>query len=137
MLRHLYNLRSRLVHGAKIAEKDLLKWLKAVSTVPDNAAFGVAFSFAIDRLRDLVRRSFLARLCLASGDDPLWKFETSASVDAALADETERPRWRQSWRDFLASLDVAEAADPAIRAVDPLAPKAESIKGNAHDEEDV
>ena len=136
-VRYLYNLRSRLVHGARIAEKDLLKWLKAVSTVPDNAAFGVAFSFAIDRLRDLVRRSFLARLCLASGDDPLWKFETSAPVDAALADETERPRWRQSWRDFLASLDVAEAADPAIRAVDPLAPKAESIKGNAHDEEDV
>ena len=72
-----------------------------------------------------MRRSFLARLCLASGDDPLWKFETSAPVDAALADETDRARWRQSWRDMLASLGVAEAADPAIRAVDPLAPKAE------------
>ena len=120
----LYNLRSRLVHGARIAEKDLLKWLKAVSTVPDDARYGVAFSFAVDRLRDLVRRSFLARLCLASGDDPLWKFETSAPVDTALSDETERARWRQRWRDTLASLDVAEAADPAVRAVDPLAPKA-------------
>lgn len=120
-VKNLYNLRSRLVHGARIAEKDLLKWLRAVSTVPDGAMYGVAFSFAVDRLRDLVRRSFLARLCLASGDDPLWRFETSAPVDAALSDETERARWRQSWRDTLASLGVARAADPAIRAVDPLA----------------
>lgn len=119
-VKNLYNLRSRLVHGARIAEKDLVKWLRAVSTVPDNAMYGVTFSFAVDRLRDLVRRSFLARLCLASGDDPLWKFETSAPVDAALSDETERVRWRQFWRDTLASLGVANAADPAIRAVDPL-----------------
>ena len=137
-VRHLYNLRSRLVHGARIAEKDLLKWLKAVSTVPGNAMYGVAFSFAIDRLRDLVRRSFLARLCLASGDDPLWRFETSAPIDAALADETDRTRWRQSWRGVLASLGVAEAADPAIRAIDPLAPKAEAATdGSAHGEEDL
>jgi hypothetical protein len=123
-VKNLYNLRSRLVHGARIPEKDLLKWLKAVSIVPDNARYGVAFSFAIDRLRDLVRRSFLARLCLASGDDPLWKFETSAPVDAALSDESERARWRQSWRDTLASIGVAEAADPAVRPVDPLAREA-------------
>lgn len=123
-VKNLYNLRSRLVHGARIAEKDLLKWLKAVSTVPDDAMYGVAFSFAVDRLRDLVRRSFLARLCLASGDDPLWKFETSAPVDTALSDESERAQWRQSWRDTLASLGVAEAADPAVRPVDRFAPKA-------------
>jgi len=117
----LYNLRSKLVHGARIAEKELLKGLHAVSTVPGDAMYGPAFAFAVDRLRDLVRRSFLARLCLASGDDPLWKFETSAPVDAALSDEMERARWRQSWRDTLASLGVASAADPAIRAVNPLA----------------
>jgi hypothetical protein len=119
-VKNLYSLRSRLVHGAHIAEKDLLKWLHAISTVPDNAVYGVAFSFAVDRLRDIVRRSFLARLCLASGNDPLWEFESSAPVDAALSDEVERARWRQSWRDTLASLGVAEAADPAIRAVNPL-----------------
>ena len=126
-VKNLYNLRSRLVHGARIAERDLLKWLKAVSTVPDDAGYGVAFSFAVDRLRDLVRRSFLARLCLASGGDPLWKFETSAPVDTALSDESERARWRQSWRDTLASLGVAEAANPAVRPVDRFAPKAESL----------
>jgi hypothetical protein len=82
------------------------------------------------RLRDLVRRSFLARLCLASGDDLLWAFETSAPVDAAQADEMQRPRWRQSWRDILALLGVPEAADPAIRAVDPLAPKPATATNN-------
>ena len=137
-VRYLYSLRSRLVHGARITEKELLKWLKAVSTVPDNAPYGVAFSFAIDRLRDLVRRSFLARLCLASGEEPLWKFETNAPVDAALAGETERAQWRQSWRGVLASLGVAEAADPATRAVDPLAPKARTATNpSAHGEEDI
>jgi len=112
-----------LPSAPRIAEKDLLKWLKAVSTVPDDAMYGIAFSFAMDRLRDLVRRSFLARLCLASGDEPLWRFETSAPVDTALADETDRARWRQSWRDMLASLGVTAAADPAIRPVDPVARK--------------
>lgn len=126
-VKNLYNLRSRLVHGARIAEKDLLRWLGAVSTVPEGAMYGVAFSFAVDRLRDLVRRAFLARLCLAAGDAPLWPFETSAPVDAALSDETERASWRQSWRDRLAVLGVGGAADPAIRAVDPLAPKAAEL----------
>lgn len=119
-VKNLYNLRSRLVHGARITEKELLKWLSALSTVPDGVPFGVAFSFAVDRLRDLVRRSFLARLCLASGDEPMWPLEMSAPVDAALSDGTERARWRMAWRETLASLGVAGAADPAVRAVDPL-----------------
>ena len=107
----------------------------AVSTVPSDARYGIAFSFAIDRLRDLVRRAFLARLCLASGDESLWKFETSAPVDTALSDETERALWRQSWRDTLSSLGVADAANPAIRAVDPLAPKAKPAADDGSDGE--
>ena len=42
------------------------------------------------RLRDLVRRSFLARLCPAAGPEALWPFDGSASVDAAFADDIER-----------------------------------------------
>lgn len=125
-VKNLYNLRSQLVHGAHIKEKDLLKWLKSVSTVPDGAGFGVTFSFAVDRLRDLVRRSFLARLCLAYGDKPLWRFDTSPAVDAALSDETERAHWRTTWRNRLESLGVAGAADPATPAVDPLVPNPDS-----------
>ena len=94
----LYGLRSRLVHGERIKESDLRKWIYSVSTVADDAPFGVAVAFAVDRLRDLVRRSFLARLCLASGMEPLWPFEGSTAVDAALADNQKQHHWREIWR---------------------------------------
>lgn len=119
-VKNLYNLRSKLIHGAKIKESDLLKWLRSVSTVPNDAPFGVAFAFAVDRLRDIVRRCFLARLCLASGDKPIWPFEHQVFVDSTLADDADRATWRKAWRDMLASLGVADAANPAIRGVDPI-----------------
>lgn len=115
----LYDLRSRLVHGGSIPEKDLRKIVMAVSTVPDDAMFGVALALAVDRMRDLVRRSFLARLCLASSTDPLWPFGKSTPVDAALADDTTRAQWRTHWRDQLAALHMAAAADPASQGTDP------------------
>jgi hypothetical protein len=65
------------------------------------------------RLRDLVRRSFLARLCPTAGPEALWPFDGSASVDAAFADDIERDLRRQSWRDQLATLGAAGSADEA------------------------
>jgi hypothetical protein len=65
-----------LVHGGQIKDKDLRKAIRAISTVPDDAVerrFGVAVGYAIDRMRDLVRRAILARLCLAVQPDPLWR----------------------------------------------------------------
>lgn len=69
----LYGLRSRLVHGGQIQEKDLRKDLGRISTVPAenfDYRFGVALGHAVDRMRDLVRRAILARLCLAAGPNP-------------------------------------------------------------------
>ena len=71
-------------------------------------------------MRDLVRRSFLARLCLASGDEPLCKLEWSKQVDVALSEESERARWRATWTGTLESLGATSAADPAVRAIDPI-----------------
>ncbi|AOR29699.1 hypothetical protein BFF78_00055 [Streptomyces fodineus] len=116
----LYELRSRLVHGGSIPQKDLVKIIMSVSTVPDGAMFGVALAFAVDRTRDLVRRSFLARLCLGSGTEPLWPFGKSTPVDAALADDTTRAQWRAHWRDQLAGLGAASAANPARPGTDPI-----------------
>lgn len=117
----LYGVRSRLVHGERIKESDLRKWIYSVSTVADDAPFGVAMAFAVDRLRDLVRRSFLARLCLASGDEPLWPFEGSTPVDAALADDEKRRQWRNMWRTTLASITGSDrSADAASPGADPL-----------------
>jgi hypothetical protein len=114
------------VHGERIKESDLRKWIYSVSTVADDAPFGVAMAFAVDRLRDLVRRSFLARLCLASGGEPLWPFEGSTAVDAALADDEKRRHWRDAWRSTLASITGSErSADAASPGADPLRAHAE------------
>jgi hypothetical protein len=115
----LYGLRSSLVHGGRLRETDLRKAI-AVSTVPENAMFGVALAFAVDRLRDLVRRSFLARLCLAAGAAPLWPFSSVNPIDIALADDTTRPQWRAHWRDQLHALGAGAAADPATPGIDPI-----------------
>jgi hypothetical protein len=119
----LYGLRSQLVHGSSIDAADLKKLLTGISTVPTTAPSGVVWSFAVDRLRDLVRRLFLARLCLAEGSSAIWPFTGSTPVDALLSDATERDRWRQTWRDRLTALGAAEAANPAVAANDPLAPR--------------
>lgn len=116
----LYDLRSRLVHGGSIPEKELRKIITAVCPAPDDIPLGVAIIFAVDRLRDLVRRAFLARLCLAAGPDALWPFNKSTPVDAALADDAIRARWRAHWRGQLAELGMAAAADPAVPGVDPI-----------------
>jgi|ERR1017187_4681684 hypothetical protein len=79
----LYGLRSKLVHGGDIKESDLRKIITGVSMIPDGALFGVAVAFAVDRLRDLVRRSFLARGITRCGT-------TSASSHTVYADARRR-----------------------------------------------
>ena len=117
----LYDLRSRLVHGGSLTEKDLRKTIMSVTTVPADAPFGIALAIAVDRMRDLVRRSFLARLCLASGPDALWPFGKDTPVDTAIADDRERSTWRRRWRDQLATLGASAAAEAARSGDDPLA----------------
>lgn len=122
----LYNLRSRLVHGSRISEKDLRGMLGKISTVPPAAPLNTALMFAVDRISDLVRRAILARLCLASGADQLWRLEAREQVDAVFSDDDERARWRQSWRDTMANLGAGDAANEAAPAVDPLAVESET-----------
>jgi hypothetical protein len=108
----LYDMRSSLVHGSAITQKELDKWLAAVSSVPQGRSPRMRIELAVDRLRDLVRRSILMRLLLGStsrwplrGDPPpvdqLW-------TDARTADE-----WRAAWHQGAAGLGVPDAAQPA------------------------
>ena len=120
----LYGLRSKLVHRGQIKERDLRRDLGKISTMPAGEAenrFGVAIGYAVDRMRDLVRRAILARVCLAAAPDPLWPF-TGVSVDAELSDDETRGRWRASWHDRLAALEIEAAARPPRAAVDFLTP---------------
>jgi hypothetical protein len=117
----LYDLRSRLVHGGRIKERDLRKTIEHISTVSDERptmTFYVALGHAIDRMRDLVRRAILARLCLAANPDPPWPFDAGFSVDAVLADDLKRGEWRRCWHARLEERGVAAAAQPPRAAAD-------------------
>jgi hypothetical protein len=81
---------------------------------------GVQVALGVDRLRDLVRRAILARIILASGYEPLWPLRGDVVVDAALAEDAERDRWRSTWREELAAIGAASAADRARPAADAL-----------------
>lgn len=120
-VKELYGLRSKLVHGGQIRELDLRRIIGRVSTVPAESIetrFGVAIGYAVDRMRDLVRRSILARLCLASEPGALWPFSGDTPVDALLADDATRVAWRARWHERLAALGVESAAGPPRSAVD-------------------
>jgi hypothetical protein len=122
----LYGLRSKIVHGGQIKQKELRKLITRISTVPAEVAehrFGVALGYAVDRMRDLVRRAILARLCLAAGPNPLWPFDEETAVDSVLADDTRRVAWRERWHTRLAELGVEYAAGRPRSAVDFLSRK--------------
>jgi hypothetical protein len=122
----LYSLRSKIVHGGQIKLRDLRKIIDRISTVPDGAAerrLGVALGYAVDRMRDLVRRAILARLCLAAEPGPLWPFVGDTAVDAILADDAQRAAWRTHWHAHLAALGVEYAAGRPRSAVDFISPE--------------
>lgn len=112
----LYGLRSSLVHGGSLRQADLMKTVKAISTVPEQEVerfFVIALGYALDRLRDIVRRAILARLCLAAPPDPVWTLDSKdAPIDRTLVDDVKRLELRDAWRTKLDGLGIAEAAEP-------------------------
>lgn len=126
-VRRLYGLRSKLVHGAELSDKRLRTEVQGISTMPPDAArqrLGVALGLAVDRLRDIVRRTVLARLCLASGDEPLWRWGDDVAVEAEMLDPVVAERWRTMWHAALhergarAAFDRPRAAVEFISAAD-------------------
>lgn len=110
----LYGMRSNLVHGNSIEVKAVEKFARDLSRDPGTEMYGLAVAKAMDRARDIVRRAILARLCLGSGDEPVWAFtDESVPVDRILADDRGRQQWRELWRRTIAELGAASAADPA------------------------
>lgn len=99
----LYGIRSTLVHGGELKTKHL-QAVQRLSTVPDNARDGELPAYAVERLRDLVRRSLLARICLAA--NALWPLGKDDHVDSILvASDTGRADWRTAWHGAMASID--------------------------------
>jgi hypothetical protein len=109
----LYDLRSILVHGAAIKERELSKLLGKVSCVTEETRPRMRTELAVDRLRDLVRRSILLRLTLSSeGRWPL-RGNNPPLVDQILTDPAEAGQWRDAWQQAMADLGAPEAAQPA------------------------
>ena len=113
----LYEMRSRLIHGSGFSEKGLDKAVRSITTVADDSLSGVAVDHAVDRLRDLVRRALLARICLAACDPPLWSLDEDKGVDALLADTATRNTWCSKWRNVLRSFDAHGSVDRPRTAV--------------------
>ncbi|MBV9662019.1 MAG: hypothetical protein JO337_12765 [Acidimicrobiales bacterium] len=112
-IKHLYDLRSKLVHGGSLRGKDLRKRNYAISTVPHDAPAGTATAYMVDRLRDLVRRALLMRICLGGEPVTPWPIDNDEDVDAKLADDATRVEWRKAWRERLASIGAPDAAGRA------------------------
>lgn len=119
----LYGLRSKLVHGGQIKEAELRKIVRRVSTVPADAALGVALAHAVDRIRDLVRRSILVRICLACEPDPPWPFSNTAPVDSLLVEPETRRLWQERVRERLEAMGAGSAVDRPRVAADFLSPE--------------
>ncbi len=118
----LYGLRSSIVHGGNLKEKDLRRYVERLSTSVSTDGFGVAIARTADRLTDLVRRSLLARLCLSSGSDPVWALGSTISIDRFLADDSIAASWRSTWHAQLREVGAADAIDRPTAAADFLAP---------------
>ena len=106
-----YDLRSRLIHGANLKESKFRNLVRDISTLnADTGAFGIAMDQAIDRMRDLARRAILARLCLATGAEPLWPLSPKISLEVAFADDSRRRELRDSWRTTLDGIGAGKYA---------------------------
>jgi Apea-like HEPN len=110
----LYDLRSSLVHGAIITQKQLKRRLVAVSTVPAPGGCSPRMrnEQLIDRLRDLVRRSILMWLLL--NNDGRWPLcaDPPPPVDQLWTDPAIAKQWRAAWHQSAADLGAPDAAQP-------------------------
>jgi len=115
---HLYELRSALIHGGSFGRSKFERRVHTISSVPHDAPLGVAVEHMVDRLRDIVRRLILARICLAV--ENVWQLGRDEGVDARLADDTIRSTWQGIWRHALLDIGAGEAANRASPADDSI-----------------
>jgi hypothetical protein len=109
----LYDMRSSLVHGSAIKESHLNGWLRKISLIPEDGPPRMRIERAVDRLRDLVRRSILMRLVLSSeGRWPL-RAGNPPPLDQILTHAPGAQDWRDAWQQGTAALGEPRAAQRA------------------------
>ncbi|MXV89587.1 MAG: hypothetical protein F4121_03865 [Acidimicrobiia bacterium] len=116
----LYDLRSIVVHGSDLRETRLDTLINRLSTAPADSTWALDRDIALDRIRDLLRRTLLARLCLAGEGAVRWDYgervvidDKEIRIDELITDDHHRHVLREYWQRRLRELDCAQAFEPA------------------------
>jgi hypothetical protein len=114
-VKHLYNLRSKVVHGSSPPTAKLEAEAYKISVAARTHRKGEKWALIMDRSRDLLRRAILARGFLT--DAGKWPTRGRKAerfdVDALLVDAVSREALREIWRAGLADIGLRGAADEA------------------------
>jgi hypothetical protein len=112
-IKNLYDLRSILIHGGAIDEKQLIKILNQIVSRSD-VSTSEKLALAVYRFHDIVRRALLSRITLSSMENSPWSKENENKIDALLADAQFRELCRESIRQKLreAGLEFAIEKSP-------------------------
>jgi Apea-like HEPN len=118
-LKKLYDLRSQLVHGATVLTKDVDNKATSLSVARVNASRRMRVDLMVDRLRDLVRRSILARLVL--NDQGTWPLRGEQPlVDQLFADPAIAQEWRESWHEAMTAMGAGSSIHPPTPLADAI-----------------
>jgi hypothetical protein len=119
-LKRIYDLRSQLVHGAPILTKEMDNITTSLSVARASGTPRMRVDLLVDRLRDLVRRSILARLVLS--DQGTWPLRAKKplQVDALFADPLTAEEWRDSWHAALVTMGAGKSIHPPVPLADSI-----------------
>ena len=109
----LYGLRSKIAHGSDVDLRKFDKEVRKLSIASNQSSWLRDYDLVIDRLRDLLRRALLARLCLTSDGLDSWEFGKRFGIDERLSDHSERQKLRERWHTVMQDLGAPQAAEPA------------------------
>jgi hypothetical protein len=111
----LYALRSTVVHGGRMSEKQVAKAITSLTATATGSSPAERYLLALDRWRDLLRRAILARIALTTAAKP-WpaqaESERNFDIDELLLRENDRNAWRTHIRDFWEQRGLPNALEP-------------------------
>lgn len=109
-----YELRSKFVHGANIKRARVEGLVTGMARgFEEPVGTSVLAEVAVDRLRDIVRRAILARMCLAYRGTRPWPINPDFGADAKLIDEEIRDAWNSHWHTELRAMGANDAIEGA------------------------
>lgn len=97
LVRTMYDIRSSRVHGGRLGENDIRRWIQTLSGVEyDDAKEGQLLELAMESARHIVRKAIAAcaRLSKLEGDGPKWPFPEK--FDENIVIDGQRKVWQKA-----------------------------------------